>query len=111
MRAIAYRQTGGPDVLQLVRRPRPEPGPGEVRVRVSVSGVNPTDWKVRQGSRAGAPAAFPEQVPNQDGAGVLDSVGDGGSLRAGQRVWVWEAAWRRAGGTAAEYVVLPEFPP
>ena len=108
MRAIAYRQTGGPDVLQLVRRPRPEPGPGEVRVRVSVSGVNPTDWKVRQGSRAGAPTAFPEQVPNQDGAGVLDSVGDGGSLRAGQRVWVWEAAWRRAGGTAAEYVVLPE---
>jgi NADPH2:quinone reductase len=109
VKAIVYSQTGGPEVLRLVERPVPEPGPGEVRVRVHVSGVNPTDWKARRGTRPGAPAPFGEAVPNQDGAGVVDAVGpDVQRLAPGQRVWLWEAAWRRADGTAQEYVVLPE---
>jgi len=109
MKAVVYSQTGGLDVLRLTERPVPEPGPGEVRVRVRVSGVNPTDWKARRGARPGAPAAFPEVVPNQDGAGIVDAVGAGiDRLRIGQRVWLWEAAWQRADGTAQEYVCLPE---
>ncbi len=107
MKAIVYTDVGGPEVLRLVERDVPEPGPGEVRVRVRVSGVNPTDWKTRSGGRGGRPA-FPEMVPNQDGAGVLDAVGDGVPIeRIGERVWVWEAAWQRPGGTAQEYVVVP----
>jgi NADPH:quinone reductase len=103
MKAVVYSQAGKSDVLRLVERPVPEPGPGEVRVRVQVSGVNPTDWKQRGRPPAG------EQVPNQDGAGVIDAVGPGvGQDRVGQRVWLWEAAWQRAEGTAQEYVVLPE---
>jgi NADPH2:quinone reductase len=48
-------------------------------------------------------------VPNQDGAGTIDAVGPGvSSGRVGERVWIWEAAWQRADGTAQEYVVLPE---
>jgi NADPH2:quinone reductase len=106
MRAIVYTTNGGPEVLRLTDRPVPEPGPGEVRVRVHVSGVNPTDWKSRQGSRGGAPAG--ETVPNQDGAGVIDAVGPGHHPgRVGERVWLWEAAWQRADGTAQEFVVLP----
>jgi NADPH:quinone reductase len=101
-----YSETGGPEVLRLVDRDVPEPGAGEVRVRVSVSGVNPTDWKAR--SRGEAPP-FPEVVPNQDGAGTIDAVGEGvDPSRVGERVWLWEAAWQRSGGTAQEYVVLPE---
>jgi NADPH2:quinone reductase len=108
MRAVAYAETGPPDVLREIDRPVPEPGPGEVRVRIHVSGVNPTDWKSRRGGGAGRPTAFGEVVPNQDGAGVVDAVGPGvEGLRPGQRVWVWEAAWRRPDGTAQEYVVLP----
>jgi NADPH:quinone reductase len=108
MRAIVYSRTGDPDVLRLVERDVPEPGPGEVRVRVHVSGVNPTDWKARRGSGQGQPAAFPEVVPDQDGAGVIDAIGDGvGTVRVGQRVWLWEAAWQRADGTAQDYVVVP----
>jgi NADPH:quinone reductase len=104
MRAIVYSETGGHDVLRLVERPMPEPGRGEVRVRVRVSGVNPTDWKAR---RRGQPA-FSERVPNQDGAGTVDAVGVGvDSARQGERVWLLEAAWRRADGTAQEYVALP----
>ncbi|SFJ39260.1 NADPH:quinone reductase [Amycolatopsis sacchari] len=108
MKAISYRETGDPEVLRLTERPVPEPGPGEVRVQVKVSGVNPTDWKNRRGSRPGESLPFPEVVPNQDGAGIVDAVGpDVTGLEAGQRVWLWEAAWQRADGTAQEYVVLP----
>jgi NADPH:quinone reductase len=108
MRAIVYSETGGPEVLRLVERPVPEPGPGEVRVDVAVSGVNPTDWKARRRSRSDA-LPFPELVPNQDGAGTIDAVGPGvDASRVGERVWLWEAAWERADGTAQEYVVLPE---
>jgi NADPH:quinone reductase len=104
MKAVVYSETGGHDVLRLVERPIPEPGPGEVLARVRVSGVNPTDWKAR---RRGT-LAFPEQVPNQDGAGTIDAVGEGvDPARKGERVWLWEAAWQRADGTAQEYVTLP----
>src|SRR5688572_21290292 len=108
MRAVVYSHTGGSEVLRLVERPVREPGPGEVRVKLQVSGVNPTDWKARRGSRVGAGLPFPELVPNQDGAGTIDAVGDGVSTgRVGERVWLWEAAWQRADGTAQELVVIP----
>jgi NADPH:quinone reductase len=109
VRAVVYSETGGPEVLRLVERRVPEPGAGEVRVRVSVSGVNPTDWKARRGGGSGGAPPFPEVVPNQDGAGTIDAVGEGvDPSRAGERVWLWEAAWERADGTAQEYVVLPQ---
>jgi NADPH2:quinone reductase len=109
MRAIVYTETGGPDVLKVSERPEPEPGDGEVLVRVAVSAVNPTDWKARRGAGSGQPLAFPEVVPNQDGAGTVVAVGANvDPARAGQRVWIWEAAWERADGTAQELVALPE---
>jgi NADPH2:quinone reductase len=106
-RAVVYRRNGGPEVLELVERPVPEPGPGEVRVRISRSGVNPTDWKSRQGAGSGA-AVDPPQVPGQDGAGVVDAVGPGVETALdGLRVWVWEAAWQRPHGTGQEYALVP----
>jgi NADPH2:quinone reductase len=108
MRAIVYRKTGDPSVLQLVDRSEPEPGRGEVLVRVAISGVNPTDWKARQGDEPGQPLRFPEMVPNQDGAGTVVSVGDGVDPdRVGERVWLWEAARNRADGTAQEVLAIP----
>ena len=106
-RAVVYTRTGGPDVLTVVDRPTSTPGPSEVRVRVHRSGVNPTDWKSRQGTRNGAPVE-PAQIPGQDGAGVIDAVGPGVDPgRVGQRVWIWEAAYRRPDGTAQQYAVVP----
>src|SRR5205814_5943984 len=108
MKSIVYSEPGPPDVLRLVDRPQPVPEPGEVRVRVAVSGVNPTDWKARRGGSAGEPVD-PPVVPNQDGAGTVDAVGEGvDPSRIGERVWIWEAAWRRVDGTAQEFVTLPE---
>ncbi len=105
MRAMTYDTTDGS--WRLVERPIPSPGPGEVRVAVRISGVNPTDWKARL-SRGFAAAGVTQQVPNQDGAGVIDAVGPGvDPSRIGERVWLWEAAWQRPNGTAQEYVVIP----
>jgi NADPH2:quinone reductase len=85
-----------------------EPGPGEARVRVVVSGVNPTDWKSRLGSGDGAATPFPEVTPNQDGAGVIDAVGERvENLSVGDRVWVYLAGHQRPTGTAQEYTNLP----
>jgi NADPH2:quinone reductase len=107
MRAVVYTETGPADVLRLVDRPVGEPGPGEVRVRIHRSGVNPTDWKSRQGNRPGEPVD-PAQVPNQDGAGVVDAVGPGvESALLGLRVWIWEAAYQRPHGTAQELALVP----
>lgn len=104
MKAIVYETTGDASVLQLVDRPVPEPGPGEVLVRVAVSGVNPTDWKARR--QQPPPAGW--QTPGQDGAGVVEAVGEGVDEQLiGERVWLWEAAWQRPWGTAAEYTVVP----
>ncbi|HVX46949.1 MAG TPA: NADPH:quinone reductase [Mycobacteriales bacterium] len=107
MRAVEYTRTGGPEVLQLVEKEIREPGPGEVRVRIHRSGVNPTDWKSRTGAGPGA-TVDPPQVPNQDGAGVVDAVGNGvePALR-GLRVWLWESAYQRPEGTAQEYAIVP----
>ena len=107
MLAARYETTGpAQDVLRVEEVPRPEPGPGEVRVRVQVSGVNPTDWKSRSGA-TGAPAEG-GQIPNQDGAGTIDAVGEGvDPARVGERVWVYFAAWRRPWGTAAQWTVPP----
>jgi NADPH2:quinone reductase len=105
MQAVVYTRNGDPDVLELVDREVPEPGPGEVRVRVAASGVNPTDWKSRRSNPI--PAGF--QIPNQDGSGVVDAVGNGVDPAVlGQRVWLWESAYRRPWGTAAEYTVVPQ---
>jgi NADPH:quinone reductase len=100
MRAAFYTDDGA---IQVGEVETPEPGPGEVRVKLAVSGVNPTDWKARANA---SPFAF--QVPNQDGAGVIDAVGLGVEPeRVGERVWVYFAAWQRQWGTAAEYTVVP----
>jgi NADPH:quinone reductase len=107
MLAAFYERQGAPHaVLQVGQVERPEPAAGEVRVRVQASGVNPSDTYGRAGSQA--PMPFPRVIPHQDGAGVIDAVGDGVPReRVGERVWVYEATWNRATGTAADYTVVP----
>ncbi len=108
MRAAFYDRTGpAAEVLTLGELPTPVPGAGEVRVKLAWSGVNPSDVKSRAGVRSKV-LAFPRIVPHSDGSGVIDAVGDGvDHTRGGERVWVWNGAWGRASGTAAEYIVVP----
>lgn len=106
MRAAWYEKNGAArDVLEVGSLPEPIPGPGEVRVRIHASGVNPSDVK----ARAGRPLIAGRMIPHSDGAGIIDAAGTGvAGERIGERVWTWNAAWRRSNGTAAEYVVLPQ---
>jgi NADPH2:quinone reductase len=85
----------------------PQPGAGEVRVKVATSGVNPSDVKAREGRTR--KIGYPRVIPHSDGAGEIDMVGEGvAKSRLGERVWLWNAQWKRAFGTCADYVVLPE---
>src|SRR3981189_363969 len=109
MKAVWYERTGAaPDVLTYGDMPTPVAGPGEVRVRLESSGINPADV----GRRAGGYRAmeYPRVIPNSDGAGIVDQVGDGVTrLKIGQRVWLFNGQRNgRAFGTAAEYIALAE---
>ncbi len=107
MRAAYYERNGSArEVLRVGEVETPQAGPGEVRVKLAASGVNPSDVKSRQGSTR--KIAWPRVIPHSDGAGVIDQVGDGvPKSRIGERVWVWNGQWKRAFGTAAEYIALP----
>src|SRR3954470_12887988 len=104
MLAARYERPGpAAEVIELSHLPVPEPGPREVRVRIAFSGVTPTDWKSRSSAEVDG-----FQIPNQDGSGVIDAVGDGvDPARVGERVWIFFAARQRPWGTAAEYTVVP----
>jgi NADPH:quinone reductase len=107
MRTVVYSTLGDSSVLQLVERDLPAPHWGEVRVKVAVAGVNPTDWKFRSGATA-AEMPFDEISPGQDGAGIVDEVGNGVyDVKVGDRVWIFLAQHDRPLGTATEYTVVP----
>lgn len=107
MRAAYYEANGpAPAVLRVDEMETPQPARDEVRVRLIASGINPSDVKSRAGTTR--KIAFPRVIPHSDGAGEIDRVGEGvAPARVGERVWVWNGQWRRAFGTAAEYITLP----
>lgn len=114
MRAAIYRRRGPAEqVLEVVDLPDPQPATGELRVRVHASGINPSDVKSRLGRSSGQQGAAQPldhefQIPHQDGAGVVDAVGDGvDPSRVGEPVWLFNAAFGRPTGTAAERVCVP----
>src|SRR4030065_541083 len=53
MKAVRIHSYGGPQVLVEENAPRPEPSSGEVLIEVHAAGVNPIDWKVREGYAKG----------------------------------------------------------
>ncbi|GAA2146257.1 NADP-dependent oxidoreductase [Kitasatospora kazusensis] len=77
MKKVSFAEFGGPDVLQLIDAEEPHAGPGQVRIAVRAAGVNPVDWRVREGQILGAhPIQLPAGV-GLDAAGVVDEVGEG----------------------------------
>src|SRR6266545_881700 len=104
MRIIRQRALGGPEVLELMEVPRPDPGPTEVLVRVGGAGVNPVDWKTRQG---GGNLGQPPFTIGWDVAGVVETVGRGVTrFEPGERVFGMPRFPREA-AAYAEYVTSP----
>ena len=104
MRAVQYSSFGGPDVLEIADVPEPHAGPAQIRIKVAAVGVNPIDWKVRQGLMGGElPAGT-----GYDAAGTVDELGEGVSgVTLGDRVF----GQGERGTAAAEFAVLTYWAP
>ncbi|MFD5244226.1 NADP-dependent oxidoreductase [Amycolatopsis sp. NPDC058340] len=101
MKQVIFTEFGGPEVLQLVDAEEPHAGPGQVRIAVRAAGVNPVDWRIREGQVLGAhPTVLPSGV-GIDAAGVVDEVGEGV-----EGVEVGDSVFGEGSCTYAEFAVL-----
>jgi NADPH:quinone reductase-like Zn-dependent oxidoreductase len=107
MKAVQIHKYGGPEVLKYEDAPRPKPQVGEVLVRVHAAGVNPIDWKVREGEMKDLwPHMFP-LILGWDLSGVVEELGKGVSqFRIGDEVYGLPDPTR--GGAYADYIVVRE---
>jgi NADPH:quinone reductase-like Zn-dependent oxidoreductase len=104
MKAARFSRFGGPEVLEIVDLPDPHPGPGQIRIAVRAAGINPSDWKKRQG-------LMDEELPQTLGyeaAGVVDEIGAGVTdVAIGDRVF----GFCIDGAAQAELAVLSHYAP
>lgn len=104
MKAIQIHTYGSPDVLVYEDAPQPEPKADEVLIRVHAAGVNPADWKIRQGYLQDK---FPFPMPlilGYDVAGTVEAIGaDVTTLKSGDAVFAMLPLDHL--GAYAEYVV------
>ena len=108
MKAVAINAFGGPERLRLCELPRPKPERGEILIRTVAAGVNPVDWKIREGSLSKVSHGFP-LIPGWDVAGVVDELGEACQrFRKGDRVFAYARKPHIQWGTYAEYVAVPE---
>jgi NADPH:quinone reductase-like Zn-dependent oxidoreductase len=107
MKAVRIHNYGGPEVLKYEEAPRSQPQAGEVLVRVHAAGVNPIDWKVREGQMKDFwPHKFP-LILGWDLSGVVEEVGKGASrFRIGDEVYSIPDPTRN--GAYADYIVVRE---
>jgi NADPH:quinone reductase-like Zn-dependent oxidoreductase len=106
MQAVRIHAYGGPDQLKLESAPTPTPGPGEVLVKVHAAGVNPVDWKIREGAFNSPSTKFPITL-GYDVCGTVEAVGDNvARIQIGDVVYSYINLAR--GGGYAEYVTIAE---
>ncbi|MFB8202072.1 NADP-dependent oxidoreductase [Kitasatospora purpeofusca] len=108
MKAIAIHRYGGPEVVEYTDLPDPKVGPDSVLVQVRAAGVNPVDWKVRDGRLDGLLDAHFPLVMGWDAAGVVRAVGGGVTEFApGDEVYGYVRKDTVEHGTYAELVAAP----
>ncbi len=109
MKALAINEFGGLDKLQLMDLPVPEIRPGEILVKVRAAGVNPVDWKIREGYLKDL---FSHQFPvilGWDAAGVVEGVGKNVTrFKSGDEIFAYCRKPIVHGGAYAEYILLEE---
>jgi NADPH:quinone reductase-like Zn-dependent oxidoreductase len=132
MKAVLFRQHGGPEVLEYTDFPAPEPEPGEALIRLRAAVLNRVDVMVRNGW-SGLKLELPH-INGADGAGEIVAFGaaresETGELETGDHVVVnanlgcgecefclagkdnmcrnWHLLGETVRGTYAEYVSLP----
>jgi NADPH:quinone reductase-like Zn-dependent oxidoreductase len=104
MKAIQFERFGGPEVLELVELPDPRPAAGQIRIKVRAVGVNPIDWKVRNGLMGGD---LPRRT-GQEVSGIVDELGEGvDDVAVGDPVF----GTPTGGGGAAELALMTNYVP
>ncbi|MCC0056783.1 MAG: NADP-dependent oxidoreductase [Rhodobiaceae bacterium] len=107
MKAYALTRYGGPEAAELRDMPRPAAGPGDVLVRVHAAGLNPVDFKTREGKlRVVQRLALPAVMGNEL-AGVVEAAGAGVTgVAAGEHVFARMP--KGTMGAFADYAIVPE---
>lgn len=106
MQAFVLTRYGGPEAAQLRAVPRPRPARGEVLVRVHAAGLNPVDYKTREGMLKVVQRYPLPTVMGNEIAGVVEELGDDvTSFKPGDRVFARMP--KGAMGGLAEYAVVP----
>ncbi|MGB8942958.1 MAG: NADP-dependent oxidoreductase [Streptomyces sp.] len=101
MKRVSFAEFGGPEVLHLTDAEEPHAGPGRIRIAVRAAGVNPVDWRVREGQVLGAhPTVLPAGV-GLDASGTVDEVGEGV-----EGIAVGDHVFGEGASTYAEFAVL-----
>lgn len=95
MKAMVIEAFGGPEKLHLKTMPKPEPLMGEVLIQNFYAGVNPVDWKIREGFKKSIPYQFPI-ILGWDAAGII--------VETGEEVFAYTKKPMIKWGTYAEYV-------
>jgi NADPH:quinone reductase-like Zn-dependent oxidoreductase len=107
MKAVRIHTYGGPEVLKYEEAPRPKSAPGEVLIRVHAAGVNPVDWKIRQGYLKGRVDYSLPLILGWDLSGVVEATGSGvAGLQEGDEVYSRPDIARD--GAYAEHIVVRE---
>lgn len=107
MKSVCIYSYGGPEVLAYVDTPRPHAGEGEILVRVHAAGVNPVDWKVREGQLQEMVRHVLPLILGWDVSGVVVGVGSGVTrLQLGDEIFSKPDLSRD--GAYAEYIVIKE---
>ena len=107
MKAVRIHTYGGPEVLKYEEAPRPKPGAGELLIRVHAAGVNPVDWKIREGYFKQRLNYSLPLILGWDLSGVVEATVPGiVRLKAGDEVYSRPDFSRD--GAYAEYIVVRE---
>src|SRR5687768_9582063 len=109
MKAAAITEFGGPEVIKVMDLPMPLVGPDIVLIKTAAAGVNPADYKIREGRMT---ERYPHHFPiilGWDVAGVVEAVGAGvTAFKPGDRVCAYARKFCVEHGTYAEYVAVVE---
>jgi NADPH:quinone reductase-like Zn-dependent oxidoreductase len=105
MKAVRFGEYGGPEVLRVDDVDEPHAASGQVRVAVQAAGVNPVDWKIRDGAMAAVMSVEFPRTTGSDVAGVVDEVGEGvADVSDGDEIF-----GSAVGGASADYAVLDHW--
>jgi NADPH:quinone reductase-like Zn-dependent oxidoreductase len=86
MKAVRIHTYGGPEVLRFEEAPRPQAAAGELLIHVHAAGVDPIDWKIREGRYKERITYLLPLIPGWDLSGVVEAIGpDATKFQKGRR--------------------------